>query len=91
VTQTQPAKAPQPDALSEPFTPGAPSNPPELAAYPETLAGPLPPPVADPKTAAFVEQWRNTSYNCFSSGHKFCRYPQAVPKAGGGVIAVLVL
>jgi len=73
VTQTQPAKAPQPDALSEPFTPGAPSNPPELAAYPETLAGPLPPPVADPKTAAFVEQWRNTSYNCFSSGHKFCR------------------
>jgi len=21
----------------------------------------------------FVEQWRNAAYNCFSSGHKFCR------------------
>ena len=56
-----------------PFTPGAPSNPPELADYPETLAGPLPVPLADPRTRAFVEQWRNASYNCFSSGHKFCR------------------
>ena len=28
---------------------------------------------ADPRTRAFVEQWRNASYNCFSSGHKFCR------------------
>jgi len=24
-------------------------------------------------TAAFVEQWRNAAYNCYSSGHKFCR------------------
>jgi heterodisulfide reductase subunit D len=24
-------------------------------------------------TEAFVEQWRNAAYNCFSSGHKFCR------------------
>jgi heterodisulfide reductase subunit D len=24
-------------------------------------------------TAEFVEQWRNAAYNCFSSGHKFCR------------------
>jgi heterodisulfide reductase subunit D len=77
VTQVQPERAsgqnPPVDALSEPFTPGAPSNAPELADYPETLAGPVPPPRQDPKTAAFVEQWRNTSYNCFSSGHKFCR------------------
>ena len=42
--------------------------------FPETLAG-----AADrsrPPTRApgkFVEQWRNASYNCFSSGHKFCR------------------
>src|SRR4029450_6659588 len=27
----------------------------------------------DPKTREFVEEWRNASYNCFSSGHKFCR------------------
>ena len=73
MTQVQPERARGADALSQPFTPGAPSNPPELADYPETLAGPLPAPRQDPKTAAFVEQWRNTSYNCYSSGHKFCR------------------
>ena len=22
---------------------------------------------------ALVEEWRNAAYNCFSSGHKFCR------------------
>ena len=77
MTQVQPERASggptETDALSQPFTPGAPSNPPELADYAETLAGPIPAPRQDPKTAAFVEQWRNTSYNCYSSGHKFCR------------------
>jgi heterodisulfide reductase subunit D len=24
-------------------------------------------------TTEFVEEWRNAAYNCFSSGHKFCR------------------
>jgi heterodisulfide reductase subunit D len=24
-------------------------------------------------TDEFVEQWRNAAYNCYSSGHKFCR------------------
>ena len=24
-------------------------------------------------TAEFVDEWRNAAYNCFSSGHKFCR------------------
>jgi heterodisulfide reductase subunit D len=24
-------------------------------------------------TAEFIEQWRNAAYNCYSSGHKFCR------------------
>ena len=24
-------------------------------------------------TEAFVKEWRNAAYNCFSSGHKFCR------------------
>ncbi|SOD94911.1 (Fe-S)-binding protein [Blastococcus haudaquaticus] len=73
MTQVEPDRAAEADALSRPFTPGAPSNPPELADFPETLAGPVPPPRQDPRTAAFVEQWRNASYNCYSSGHKFCR------------------
>jgi len=73
VTQVQPDRTPGVDPLSVPFTPGVPDNPPELAAYPETLAAPLPQPTGDPRTQAFVEQWRNASYNCFSSGHKFCR------------------
>ncbi len=73
MTQVQPARIPGADPLSVPFTPGVPDNPPELAAYPETLAAPLPEPDGDPRTRAFVEQWRNASYNCFSSGHKFCR------------------
>lgn len=25
------------------------------------------------RTAEFVAEWRNAAYNCFSSGHKFCR------------------
>lgn len=27
----------------------------------------------DPATDAFVEEWRDHAYSCFSSGHKFCR------------------
>lgn len=27
----------------------------------------------DQGTTEFVQQWRNAAYNCFSSGHKFCR------------------
>ncbi|GIF73379.1 (Fe-S)-binding protein [Asanoa siamensis] len=26
-----------------------------------------------PGTAEFVQEWRNAAYNCYSSGHKFCR------------------
>ena len=74
MTQVQPDRAHPPRTRSsEPFTPGVPSNPAELAGFPETLAGPLPVPLADPQTREFVEEWRNASYNCFSSGHKFCR------------------
>ena len=73
MTHVEPERSAEPDALSRPFTPGSPSNPPELADYPETLAGAIPPPHRDPKTAAFVEEWRNASYNCYSSAHKFCR------------------
>ena len=44
MTQVQPERAGglAGRARSAPFTPGAPSNPPELADYPETLAGPVP-------------------------------------------------
>ena len=33
------------------------------------------PPDTEPPapTDEFVEEWRNAAYNCFSSGHKFCR------------------
>ena len=27
----------------------------------------------DERTAEFVAEWRNAAYNCYSSGHKFCR------------------
>ena len=62
------------DALSGPFTPGA--QPPAetgLDAFEETAAAPPPVPLQDQRTADFVQEWRNASYNCFSSGHKFCR------------------
>jgi heterodisulfide reductase subunit D len=32
-----------------------------------------PPTAGDAATEEFVEQWRNAAYNCYSSGHKFCR------------------
>lgn len=73
MTGIHPEPLPGEDPLSSPFIPGAASNPVELTHYPETLAGAVPPPLADARTAAFVEEWRNASYNCFSSGHKFCR------------------
>ena len=31
------------------------------------------PPTGREPTEAFVEEWRNAAYSCFSSGHKFCR------------------
>jgi heterodisulfide reductase subunit D len=30
-------------------------------------------PVGEEPTAEFVQTWRNAAYNCYSSGHKFCR------------------
>ena len=32
-----------------------------------------PPPTGDAATEQFVKEWRNAAYNCYSSGHKFCR------------------
>jgi heterodisulfide reductase subunit D len=59
-------------ALQQPFTPGMDGAvwagfPDEVAVDPPTVAG------HDQRTAEFLAEWRNASYNCFSSGHKFCR------------------
>ena len=66
---------PSADPLSRPFTPGMPGNPPELAEMTanDEIVRSVVIPVADVKTREFVEEWRNASYNCYSSGHKFCR------------------
>ncbi len=61
------------DPLDTPFTPGMADNPVELAALPETIARPLSSGAADERTQEFAATWRNASYNCYSSGHKFCR------------------
>ncbi|WP_202911477.1 (Fe-S)-binding protein [Segeticoccus rhizosphaerae] len=74
MTQVPPDPTIEGDALSRPFTPGAqPADLAGLDTYVETAAASTPTPLADPKTREFVEEWRNASYNCFSSGHKFCR------------------
>lgn len=62
------------DALSHPFTPGVqPASELGLDRFEDEVSVSRPEPVTDPKTQAFVEQWRDASYSCFSSGHKFCR------------------
>ena len=61
------------DALSGPFTPGMRDNPEELAVIPDEIARALEVNHDPTPTEEFTEQWRNASYNCFSSGHKFCR------------------
>jgi len=72
VTRIEPDHAPT-DSLSTAFTPGMTDNPADLADFPETIALPLTSRAPDARTAEFTEQWRNASYNCYSSGHKFCR------------------
>ena len=73
MTQTDNRPEPSADALAEPFTPGMSDNAPELAEFPDTIAGPVEIAISDPLTLEFVEQWRDAAYNCYSSGHKFCR------------------
>lgn len=61
------------DALSHPFTPGArPAREMGLHGFREEVAARPPDPVADAETQEFIEEYRDSSYNCFSSGHKFC-------------------
>jgi heterodisulfide reductase subunit D len=66
---------PPADLLLEPFTPGFRGNAPELAQLTrdDEIVRQVVIPIADVKTREFVEEWRNASYNCYSSGHKFCR------------------
>ena len=67
-----PSHAQDADGLSRPFTPGtAPDS--VRVEFPETIVQPLETTHPDPQTREFVEEWRNASYNCYSSGHKFCR------------------
>ena len=61
------------DPVFVPFTPGMRDNPDELAVMPDEIARAHELPVDPTPTQEFTEQWRNASYNCFSSGHKFCR------------------
>ena len=72
MTQVEPDST-KDDALSRPFTPGALTNDPELAEFTDLIAAPVRVDLPNPSTQEFVEQWRNASYNCYSSGHKFCR------------------
>ena len=73
MTQTYDGGPPGGDALDRPFTPGTvPEH--DLAAFTETVGDDdLEIRATDPRTREFVHEWRNASYNCFSSGHKFCR------------------
>jgi heterodisulfide reductase subunit D len=71
--RSAPHDAPPDDALAAPFTPGMADNDPTLAGFTDVVAAPVEIELSDPRTAEFVGQWRNASYNCFSSGHKFCR------------------
>jgi Fe-S oxidoreductase len=75
VTDLDQGGAPSADPLLEPFTPGMKANPPELVEMTrnDEIVQQVVIPLADVKTREFVEEWRNASYNCYSSGHKFCR------------------
>ncbi len=61
-------------SLAEPSTPGSGNGEVVWDAQPDTVAV-APPTIAgrDERTAEFLAEWHNASYNCFSSGHKFCR------------------
>src|SRR5680860_1443442 len=61
------------DPVSVPFTPGMRDNPGELTDIPDEIVRELEEPDNPTLTEEFTAHWRNASYNCFSSGHKFCR------------------
>ena len=61
-------------SLAEPYTPGSGNGDEPWDAQPDTVAvAPPTVPGRDERTAQFLAEWHNGSYNCFSSGHKFCR------------------
>lgn len=70
MSQTTPR--PDADPLAKPFTPGA-SPEPVFVEFGDTIVRQPENAATDPETAEFVEEWRNAAYNCYSSGHKFCR------------------
>ena len=72
MTQTHMGEQSSGDALDRPFTPGTLPEA-ELIGFPETVGDGIEIKATDPRTREFVQEWRNASYNCYSSGHKFCR------------------
>ena len=60
-------------ALRQPRTPGMGNGVDWDALTDEVAVAPPKIPGRDERTIEFLEQWHNASYNCFSSGHKFCR------------------
>ena len=61
-------------SLAEPYTPGSGNGDEPWDAEPDTVAvAPPSVPGRDERTTQFLAEWHNGSYNCFSSGHKFCR------------------
>lgn len=63
----------QVDPLAGPFSAGSPASQSAATGMGAPLGASVRLPLSDPKTEALVQEWRNASYNCFSSGHKFCR------------------
>ncbi|MGH8826347.1 MAG: hypothetical protein ACRDVZ_01870, partial [Jiangellaceae bacterium] len=59
----------QADSLSAPFTPGMRDSRDELAAMPDEIARPFELGPDPNPSQEFAAEWRNASYNCFSSGH----------------------
>lgn len=70
MTRTEPL--PDGDPLAGPFTPGA-AHEPVFIDLKDTVVRTREVDLPDPQTQEFVEEWRNAAYNCYSSGHKFCR------------------
>jgi heterodisulfide reductase subunit D len=60
-------------ALGAPFTPGTDQGVDWSTAAEEVAVAPPTTNGRDARTSEFLSEWHNASYNCFSSGHKFCR------------------
>jgi heterodisulfide reductase subunit D len=62
-----------PDALGQPSTRDMPDNSDSPTQPTEVTDGQVELHLRGPRVQQFLAEWRNASYNCYSSGHKFCR------------------